>query len=114
MMIDPAGDQTVKKGEAVELQCKTKASSAHSVVWRKVTIVRPNIFQPSATQSCTSHHYPEWNPILWIGLPLDWGEYFQTGLLFVMLCLPLLVMAVNGLAVVSVTVWGCGILNGIP
>lgn len=42
--IAPAGDQTVKKGEAVELQCKTKASTEYTLVWKKVTLVKPNTF----------------------------------------------------------------------
>lgn len=35
VVIAPAGDQTVKKGEAVELQCKTKASTDYTLVWKK-------------------------------------------------------------------------------
>ncbi|XP_031431658.1 basal cell adhesion molecule isoform X2 [Clupea harengus] len=35
VVIAPAGPQTAKKGDTVELQCKTKASTDYTLVWKK-------------------------------------------------------------------------------
>ena len=84
-MIAPAGPQTAKKGDTVELQCKTKASTDYTLVWKKVTPFTPPAF-------------PE-------GIPYR----IACKLGFCVLCLPFVVMAVNGsLSSLGWGGWVCG------